>query len=344
VINDSRRGTKTLSLLEVRLTPMVEDLPLVGVVLVGWDPRAVAGVICDADAWATSLRARCVKVVVLNRQMVVSVPKDWLIVQGTNSAGEFSGYDEGARALRSSQPGVWIFMNDRVADYGGSPLHLVGRGTLCFAAGAEILVGHRVALGRQLFEGSPALAHYVQTHYFIVGSRTLDRIGALTSHEISSQNFMFPDEWPLAASSPPAGPALLASTYLQFLGEWLTGEGGALQSHWYRASSAVADLPGLRRKAVAILNEHSLSARSKDLGIAIVDTRWAARAGGLQRRPTVVTRAAGWWDAANVSLDSRSSRVFLLTFTATVVLADTVLVVASRARLSLCGRRFRRTG
>ena len=285
-LSATRRPIATLKL-RSRLTDRLESLALadrpapsplrLGVVLVAWDEeRTTACVQVLRQLGARAATADLV--VVANRTQAVGCGLDPVVrvVRGSNREAEFSGYDEGVHALRSTSPvDVWFLANDRLLGYEDGYVDLLHPAVLRLAHDEQVLLGWV----DRLPVDDPVRGHRVpvfcRSNYLMVAERTLLRIGAVTSVDNEDYDDMVGtgDHERLGDV---AGSDLPAS-YLAYLDDWLTGRGGNGNAVWYRAGDASAQQWSmLRHKLHSIVNEHLFSARARQAGAVLVGPRQAA--------------------------------------------------------------------
>jgi hypothetical protein len=263
-----------------------------GVVLAGWDPdRTVASVEALRDHLSLLAVNDYSMVVVANHPSVAARVQGMLndgiqLITGSNEEGEFSAYDEGRRHLTAQAdpaPDVWAIANDRLPAYGTRYVRAVDTCLLRLMAAAPIVSGHMDAAsaqGRGPSGGELADRHairiklwdhvlscYLRSNWLLVSNSALQRVGGFTS--VTSAEYgqhvplEFPGAWPLAD--------WLGQEMAEWLRIWLTEPG-----NWERAEPLTArSWPVLRQKALAVVNEHLLSARLAEARIPLLPWRQA---------------------------------------------------------------------
>ena len=311
-------GDAVLTALERRGAAIFVPPPKVGLVLVGFDSTRTSQVVAEVDRWRAIYPGRVTPCLVANAP-VMTAPAGWSHARGSNVAQEFSGFDEGVFAVGAG-PMVWVFLNDRYGAYPGTGLADLTSAVLLLAKEQLVVLGHFDVLGVPVLKGGDVLRGYIRSNFFVLGDAALRALGRLTSFDTAEGETMFPAEWPGALSA--VDQTSLDPAYLDHLAEWLTGRGERLKTHWYRASDDPVQRLILRRKAVAILNEHLLAERLLAGGIVGVDVRRAFRAAALQRSPALLSAEVGRWHGTMPSLDSRRERLRLILASGRAVLGS----------------------
>lgn len=288
----------------------------IGVVVVGWNMQQTLRAIHEVDVWIDNFPGQHQKVLVANRPEAADYNSGWQVISGSNSGGEFSGFDEGWSWLVDHGVDVLLVLNDRYDAYGGSPLEAVGPATLSLALAADVIIGRRRRLDRKVYTDDPPVPHYIQTHFFVVGARCVDRIRPFAHWNYSSTAALLPPGWPVAVDARPLAAGVLDPAYVGFLASWLTGRGFALPSFWYRATNDPAAAEQLQRKATSIVNEHSLSGRAIAAGVDVLDVDWASRSGWLVRSPMMLRIQLRRWRTDYRTVDSRRARLEVIVLSA----------------------------
>jgi hypothetical protein len=250
----------------------------VNVVLVGWNPEESYRSQLYIDEELKSLGDKTCVLVVNNPAMGLDHFRTgplWRVVRGTNTDGEFSGYDEGYAALGNSftQP-VTIFCNDRMLSYSEAATKEPLFPLVNAVAQNSVVVGHIDRISPEL--NGPS-AYYLRTNFLIVPRKVKEELGSFISADATILKQAVPEDFP-GESWIPGG---LDPRYFCHLKLWLTEPTG-----WYRAQPLSHEYwPTFRRKLLAILNEHLLSKRLLDLNITLTDGRRARQLAALGRRP-----------------------------------------------------------
>jgi hypothetical protein len=244
----------------------------VGVVLLAWDPDAARQAARMLAGHLRSVAPHARLVLVDNRGSGMDWAKEegFELVSGDNSAREFSGLQRGIDlVLASGLPPCWILANDRYPVDGEALLPLVDGGTL------EAVVATGALSGRISRYPTPSRAFgltidsWACSNFLVVAGRSLARIGSLVTvgtAELASVANGSETEGPLLRADGP-----LDSVQMDYLTEWLTGDGTVLNNHWYRHRPATRESwDDLCGKAQSILNEQLLSARARQAAIPVV--------------------------------------------------------------------------
>jgi hypothetical protein len=249
----------------------------VGVVLLAWDPVAArqAARLLAGHLRSVAPRARLVLVDNRGSGMDWAEEEGFELVSGNNSAREFSGLQRGIdHVLVRDIPPCWILANDRYPLDGKALLPLVDGGTL------EAVVATGALSGRINGYPTPSRAFgltidsWACSNFLVVAGRSLARIGSLVTVGTAEMASVVNDsmtEGPLLRADGP-----LDSAQMGYLTEWLTGEGTALNNHWYRHRPATAESwDDLCGKTQCILNEQLLSAKARRAAIPVMNLKSA---------------------------------------------------------------------
>ena len=305
------RGDRVLSWLERRALSFPGPQPKVGIVVVGWDEERTQRTIKAIEAW---IGTESVDVhsatLVLNRHADVALPRRWSVLGGSNSAGEFSGYDEGISwAEKATAPDIWLLANDRYGSYDAPNLAAAMRPVLQIVWEQPVVVGHVDQLNLAPHRERRPIDRYVRTNFVLVSHQSLARARPCAIYRWDQVDQIFPAGWPFSDSLMSAP---LDAAYLSNIAGWLTGLGRTNGRAWYRATQDPAAAGALRTKAVSILNEHLLSQRLALEGVVAVDTRRVMRMASLLRRPGRLGSDMSTWPISDVAFESRRGRVISL--------------------------------
>jgi SAM-dependent methyltransferase len=203
-----------------------------------------------------------------------------LHIGGDNTWREFSAWDRGIAALREDtarEPDVWVLANDRYEAV-ESPLLARLTGASIEAAWKSGCIAGRVdAYPQAVTMDGAVLDRWVCTALVVVPDRLLRAVEPLAHVSQAAVDAAFTA---LRQGHEVAG---LDSRQLAYLREWLTGDGNALATRWYRSDDPTATGDAqLRGKLASILNEQGLSTRVMQCGHAVADLgdlEWTARLG-----------------------------------------------------------------
>lgn len=243
----------------------------VGVVLLAWDPAAArqAARMLSTHLGSVAPQARLVLVDNRGSGMDWAEEEGFEFVSGDNSAREFSGLQRGIdHVLASDNPPCWILANDRYILHGEDLLPLVDGGTLEAVVATGALSGRISRYPTRSRAFGLTIDSWVCSNFLVVAATSLARIGSLVTVGTAELATVVNDsgtEGPLLRADGP-----LDSTQMGYLTEWLTGDGTALNDHWYRHRPATSESwDDLRGKAQSILNEQLLSARARRAAIPV---------------------------------------------------------------------------
>jgi len=233
-------------------------------------------------------------------------------IAGDNSAREFSGYEVGLRHVWGGgiSADVWILANDRVDAYGLDAVGLLRDGTLDVAASLPCVLGQMDSWPAPAPLLGVDVTYWARSNLLVLPEHSLRNIGSLVSVDAREFDSLVSEDPP--DSSTLANPALalqsVGTTWSAFAAEWLTGVGGSLRSHWYRAAPLEPSTwSAFRGKVHSVVNEQLLSARLSASGTPLVSLQLAAEVGGLPascvRR---LTTSAVWrWPTRSAAIAGR---------------------------------------
>jgi hypothetical protein len=246
----------------------------VGLVLVGFSQSDTRESLVHLLEWSASYPGHIRGCLVMNREFDIDLPAGWVKISGSNAAHEFSGFDEGIARLAGFPAQAWLLCNDRLLAYEKHYLRLLGPSVLRVVAHHPVLVGHANQLSLPVTRGGESLGCYVRTNLVCVGEHLRSQLGSLTSYLNNQVDDLFEPEWPFQDG--PIADSALSPEWLAFVAEWLTGVDNPPPIRWYRATRDRSQAPVLRRKAVAIANEHLLADRIKPFGGRVLSIERAA--------------------------------------------------------------------
>lgn len=212
------------------------------------------------------------------------------LVRGTNSAHEFSGYDEGLDRLREDLPVLEavVFANDRCGSYRDGFSELVTTALVHFSSKERLALGNLDDPGRAFSTPFGPLRRYLRGNLMVIPVGALPGDFRITT--IDGRQF---DEAVSRAYDPTTtledrlAPMVQDPEYAHFLDTWLS-------TGWYRGGQVSEEnWEALRAKTRDILNEHWLTARLKAEGVRAV---YAERAAALAMWPDSESRSAALSD------------------------------------------------
>jgi hypothetical protein len=231
-----------------------------GVVLVGWDREQYDRVRTVLERQLGRIEADAHLVAVNNNPDVV-LPDS---LPGSNDAHEFSGYDEGVEAYcaRHGRPDAWLLVDDRAFAQREDVREILNAPTLTVAGSNDTCVAwidrmpdHRILDHRSTFNMRSNIILLPDTFLMKLGT-----VAWITGDRRARFERALPENMPLGYD----GFALdeVDETFCQVQHRWLTDPQG-----WYGSRPLSEDYwPEYRRKMMAILNEHLLTARLRQLG------------------------------------------------------------------------------
>jgi hypothetical protein len=206
-----------------------------------------------------------------------ATPEGWPLVGGDNSLLEFSGWERGL-ALRSA---VWdaadpvILVNDTFhRNYDVAYLERFGLEPAARWAAEGALVGHVDLYPREIALFGLAMRFWLRTSFLLARWGTLSRLLPFAPPARPEELFVA-DAHGFFAPGDALGPR-----YREYLQAFLLGGASEYGCRWHTKIAADAEgLARLRRKAYAIVCEHWLAPRARQLGIPLRDV-----SGWLDRR------------------------------------------------------------
>ena len=256
-----------------RFLPAFATRPLrVGCVFVRWEPVRADQAFHKLRSRLQSLSHDVAFCVVDNRDQEAPSRRegDVLYIAGDNRRREFSAWDRGIAALREQSDGgieVWVLANDR---YEAVESPLVGH--ITDASISAVWQGHGLAgrvdaYPRRVSINDAVLDRWVCTALMVVADDVLRAVEPL-AHATDEVIDHAVDA--VRAKSGTATATPMDPQHVAYLREWLTGQGGALPTHWYRsADPAAAGDQEARSKLASILDEQGLSVRVRRAGHAL---------------------------------------------------------------------------
>ncbi|MDZ4799309.1 MAG: hypothetical protein SGI92_14190 [Bryobacteraceae bacterium] len=197
-------------------------------------------------------------------------------IGGDNSSWEFSGWQ---KALEWSEavggPPDWIlFATDAFDQLYIEFLQHFSTGLLQRLVTYPVALGHLDSYNEAVTAFGRTAQHWIRTSFFVVRAEDARKLGHLHTVTAPAEIFAGNPQAPFLAHSP-------VDHKLQgYITGWLTGPGTGQGVAWHsRFDLNPETLPYFEAKAIAILNEFSLSARLAELGIRLLDVTWARSAG-----------------------------------------------------------------
>ncbi len=229
----------------------------------------------------------------LVRSVLANGDSEYEVVAGSNREAEFSAYEEGRQRLlerAAPAPDVWVILNDRLAFYKADSLRgitpaLLGSSPVRHPSQSGVSISYLATInfGAVNFGATSDPITYLCRRQPLI---------ALVHYKVQSApmsmlwrcQFSFPgQDWPLSRWAGSGTRGIPAAS--------LTVPGG---ERWTRAELvSMASWPGLRMKALSIVNEWLLSLRLIEAQVPIVPWRLARAMSGLGTEDTFLARASG---------------------------------------------------
>jgi hypothetical protein len=237
-------------------------LERVGILLVAFDELRLASSIDYLNRFPADERLIILNKASLQASTVLqNTAKRWQIILGSNSSGEFSGWQEGLDHLdRQGRFDRYIFANDTVVSHRKYTWvrhlafqHELSRRSSCF--------GFTNSVKSTFYIENMPLKRWISTYLFCFNNSTLDQINRQLDYSELVEKYVNKTVDERNFLSEKLCPALR-----DHLNNWLF-KGG-----WYTSQPlSEFNYEFLRRKAVSILNEKYLSALLKARGVVIRD-------------------------------------------------------------------------
>jgi hypothetical protein len=211
------------------------------------------------------------------------------VIAGDNHDSEFSGWDRGLAFARQSglEYDVVHLCTSTFRSLYSEYTAFVDERVLQLIAAVPSCVGHIDAYNEpvELF-GRPS-QHWIRTSYFFLSRQVAEALSSFVSVKeperlfCDSPNDVFKEDAPLSKN------------YREMLLSWLSGRDLGQGRIWHSAFPDLRQhLPEVRRKIVAILNEHLLAIRLREAGLPLLDGIWL----GHNLRSVAFPIAVGGWN------------------------------------------------
>ncbi len=216
---------------------------------------------------------------------------------GDNSAWEFSAFDRGVAAFEAegAVPDLYAFVTDAFLAYGDDYLDLVTNATLGYALGLGACIGwvDNFDGGRECTIDGRTYDAWMRTSLLFMPAAIRTALGALSTPLDREAIFGTEAQTPFRESAPVS--ANLRSLLLSWLTTRPTDSG--LQEAWHSQMELTeATFDAFRDKVCAILREHLLSARLRELGTPCFDFRLLdqLRSNGVAPEAISATQRRDW--------------------------------------------------
>ena len=197
--------------------------------------------------------------------------EDLVIIGGDNTYREFSAWDRGLAHLDRTRenPDLIHFVTSAFDALYSGYLEFFSEDVLALAQARNCAVGHLDYYDEPIEVLGRESQSWIRTSYFFMPARALRRLRAVTSVESAEDIFSGDPGRPFMETAP------LSEKYREYILSWLTGEGTGQGVTWHsRFDLSEETLPLFRAKALAILNEHMLTIRLREAGVAVCDIAW----------------------------------------------------------------------
>lgn len=194
-----------------------------------------------------------------------------VIVGGDNSIREFSAWDRGLAYLdRTRQnPDLIHFATSAFDSLYTDYLDRFSSKLLAAAFQAKSVVGHVDYFDDEIKILGRDSQHWVRTSFFFVPTEGVDRLRSVVSFERPEELFSGDPKEPFRPDAP------ISKGLQDFIISWLTGAGTGQGVEWHSRFDLTSEtLPLFEAKTVAILNEHMMSLRLRELGYPVADVSW----------------------------------------------------------------------
>lgn len=257
----------------------------IATILVGHERPTILEALAKIDAFFEEKLPRAVRttIVVDNGRPRVDHERlgdDRVLVGGDNSLREFSAWDRGIATLdrmRETPDFVHFATSAFDALYVGY-LDAFAERMLDSARDARAVLGHVDYYDEPVTLFGHASQQWVRTSFFFVPFEAVRALRSVVSFERPEQVFGDDPKAPFLLDAP------ISKRLQDYIRSWLTGEGTGQGVVWHsRFDLDAKTLPLFRTKALAILNEHLLSVRLRELGYPVGDILWLA--GQLAEHP-----------------------------------------------------------
>lgn len=211
-----------------------------------------------------------------------------VLIGGDNACWEFSAFDAAVR-----HAGARLFEYDWVhlatSAFGQLYTSYLDRFTpavLAAAAGRAACVCHLDCYNREIVVEGVASQHWARTAFLLLPPAAVAALGSFVSVREPARFFSGDPRDPFRADAP------LSAQYRDYIIQWLTGQDTGQGGAWHSPMTLTAAmLPRFEAKALAILNEHSLSIRLRRQ-CALIDVTWLSAE--LRRRAPNGGPAIDW--------------------------------------------------
>lgn len=196
-----------------------------------------------------------------------------LVVGGTNSAWEFSAWNEGLRQIGEN---VWDYDLVHLATSAFNTLYTkyldrFDERMLEAVAKRPVCVGHIDCYNESIRIRSFRSQHWIRTSFLFIPPTEIKLLGSLVS--LSDQDSAFGT----GPKQPFLDEVFVSKNYQRYILDWLTGSDIGQGTAWHsKIQLSDESWPLFKAKAAAIFNEHLLAIRLRAQGTRLIDTTWLA--------------------------------------------------------------------
>ncbi len=220
----------------------------------------------------------------LPRTKLRMLRSDTTLIGGDNSYWEFSAWDRGLAQLDRMKERVDLIhvvtsafdtlYTGYIDKFNSSLLKEVSRAKAC--------VGHIDHFDRPVEVLARESQHWIRTSFFFLPASAILALRSMVSFEHTEERFTADPAHPFKANAP------ISKQFQDYILSWLTGEGTGQGVTWHsRFTLNDETFPYFRAKALAMVNEHLLSLRLRELGFPLIDVGWLAGQIDSSRSPNV---------------------------------------------------------
>jgi len=207
----------------------------------------------------------------LPRSELQVLPGNVTVIGGDSSFREFSAWDRGLAQLDRMRESVdlvhlsTITFDTLYTEY----LNCFDAPLLEAVASAEAAVGHVDYYDDPVGILGRESQHWIRTCFFFLPPSAILALRSMVSFEQAEALFSNDPAKPFREDAP------VSHRFQEYILSWLTGEGTGQGVTWHsRFDLSAETLAHFQQKAMAIINEHLLSIRLREIGHPLVDVTW----------------------------------------------------------------------
>lgn len=236
----------------------------------------------------------------LDRGHAEQLAPNAMLIGGDNAAWEFSAWDCGIARLgpRLEDCDFVHLATSAFRKLYTRYLDRFDADMLGLVAGRAAAIGHVDHFNDPVAFAGRGLQSWLRSSFVLLPPTELRLLGSLVSVTDRADLFSGDPAAPFCIDAP------LSASYRQNIQGWLTGGGTGQGTEWHsRFTLSERTLPFFEDKAVAILNEQTLTSRLRAQGCAIVDATWLATCAGQSDPATRPLGAIPDWRVQVTSRD-----------------------------------------